>query len=301
MNYLLKNPIIILLILLVNNCGFAQSRLPNHPIQFQLQTNIAKSSEPDSDTLLINHRHLSFHPNTYKLNKKKALWFTLGNIALGTAGYFWSQEAWGTSSGKFHWKKDWTGDNLAQNDEVSHVVVPYNFARYFQPVYQWMGLSPSRSMTYATLHAALLASLIEYPVDAYNPLQGLGVSDLIANYVGCGLALGQYHLPQLRNFGLKLSFKQAPWVANTHGVAGTAEEFDNEIFWLTFRPVYKKVDFLHLGLGYSTNHFNIIVEREYYLGLGTTIPDLFKIVSPKVSGWLLPLDMFYLEFHHRLE
>jgi hypothetical protein len=278
--------------------SFAQDNIQPVSIEFQMQADLAKSYEPD--TALLNHRAVPV-TGSYKLNQKKALWFGLGNVAFGIAGYFWSQEAWGSSSGKFHWKNDWTGDNLAQNDEMSHTVTSYNFSRYFQPVYQWLGLSPNRSMTFGTLHSALLGTFIEYPIDAYNPLQGLGVSDLMANYVGCGLALGQYHLPALKNFGLKLSFKQAPWIATSHGVAGTVEEFDNDIYWLTFRPAYKKIDFVHFGLGYSTNHFKIKVEREYYVGVGTTLPDVVKIISPKAAKWLLPLDMFFLEVHRRLD
>lgn len=296
----MRNPILVLLVLSISQGCLAQNEAPTHYIRFHLQTSIARTTDPDQDTLLLNHRIQTVSHPMYKLNKKKALWFALGNVALGTAGYFWSQEAWGSSSGEFHLKKDWTGDNLAQNDEISHTVASYNFSRYFQPVYQWLGLSPDRSMTFGTLHSALLGTLIEYPIDAYNPLQGLGISDLWANYVGCALALGQYHLPALRNFNLKLSFKQAPWAANSHGVAGTAEEFDNEIFWLTYRPVYKEINFLQVGLGYSTNHYRFAVEREYYIGLGTTLPDLVGIISPKVSGWLLPLDMFYLSVHYRL-
>jgi len=298
MKVLISATIVFLLVWSNSQLSFAQDHIQPLSIEFQMQADLAKSYEPD--TALLNHRSVPV-TSTYKLNKKKALWFAMGNVALGTAGYFWSQQAWGSSSGKFHWKNDWTGDNLAQNDEMSHTVTSYNFSRYFQPVYQWLGLSPSRSMTFGTLHSALLGSFIEYPIDAYNPLQGLGVSDLIANYIGCGLALGQYHLPALKNFGLKLSFKQAPWIATTHGVAGTAEEFDNDIYWLTFRPAYKKIDFVQLGLGYSTNHFKVKVEREYYVGVGTTLPDVVKIFSPKAARWLLPLDMFFLEVHHRLD
>jgi len=298
MKSLITATLVFLLVWSIRQLSFAQDNSQSASIEFQMQADLAKSSEPD--TALLNHRVVPV-PSTYKLNQKRALWFGLGNVAFGVAGYFWSQQAWGSSSGKFHWKNDWTGDILAQNDEMSHTVTSYNFSRYFQTAYQWLGLSPNRSMTFGTLHSALLASFIEYPIDAYNPLQGLGVSDLMANYIGCGLALGHYHLPALRNFALKLSFKQAPWIATSYGVAGTAGEFDNDIYWLTFRPVYKKIDFVQLGLGYSTNHFKVKVEREYYIGIGTTLPDIVKIFSPKAAKWLLPLDMFYLEFHHRLE
>jgi len=291
---------IFLILYLSTTVVFAQIELSTVSVRYQLHPNSVEISEPQTETLLVNHRISSSVP-VYKLYKQRALWFALANVAFGTAGYFWSQEAWGTSSGKFHWKKDWAGDNMAQNDEISHIVVAYNFSKIFQPVYQWLGLAPSRSMTYATLHSALLSTLIEYPIDAYNPLQGFGTSDLVANYLGCGLALGQYHLPVLKNFKLKLSFKQAPWISNTHVVAGTAEEFDNEIYWLTFRPVYKRVDFLHLGLGYSTNHYKYIVEREYYLGIGSTIPEVVSILSPKIARWISPLNMFYLELHKRLD
>ena len=257
-------------------------------------------SNPAAETLFASRQPHTLTTPAYRVHKNRLLWFALGNVAFGAAGYFWSQEAWGSSSGKFHWKKDWTGDNLAQNDEISHTVAAYNVSQALQPVFGWMGFSPSRSMTFATLHTALLTTLIEYPIDAYNPLQGFGTSDLVANLLGCGLALGHYHVGALRNFDFKVSFKQAPWIANSHGVAGTAEEFDNEIYWLTFRPIYKRADFLHLGLGYGTNHYKGPVEREYYIGVGTTIPDAVGVISPKIAKWLNPLEMFYIEFHHRL-
>lgn len=282
------------------NVSSSGGEVVNYSVKYQFPAGTSGLSDPSPDTSLLNRKKSSTVPAN-KLHKKKALWFAVGNVVFGTAGYFWSQKAWGTSSGKFHWKHDWTGDNMAQNDEVSHLVVSYKVSQSLKPVYQWLGFSPARSMTFGSLHSALLGTLIEYPIDAYNPLQGLGTSDLVANYIGCGLALGHYHVPALRNFDLKLSFKQAPWIANPHGVAGTPEEFDNEIFWLVFRPVYKKINFLHLGVGYSTNHYNYVVEREYYLGVGTTIPDVVSLVSRKIAGWLSPLNMFYIELHKRLD
>lgn len=262
------------------------------------EMNQAGVVDSTGQVLGINSRRRSSQYGT--VNKTKLLWFGAANVALATGAYFWSQEAWGASSGRFHWKHDWWDDNLAQNDEVSHTVISYNGCHALQPVYRWMGFSPDRSMTYATIHSALWATLVEYPLDAYNSLQGFGVSDLAANYLGCGLALGQYHVSPLRNFGLKLSFKRAPWSANPHGLAGTAPEFDNEIYWLLFQPRNGLIDFLQYGVGYSTNHDNIKVEREYYLGFGTTLPDFAGIFSPKLAEWTVPLKMFLLELHFRL-
>ncbi|MCI0531254.1 MAG: hypothetical protein L0Y74_04830 [candidate division Zixibacteria bacterium] len=288
---------VILILGLLIQPALAQTDLGN-PSSDPLPASALLTESPDS--LQLNPHSLSGLPTGNRNFKGRRWIFAAGNAAALGLGYIWSQNAWGSSAGKFHWKNDWTGDNLAQNDEISHLVICFNISRYLRPVYNWLGVSPERSALYSSLHTATIGTLVEYPIDAHNPLQGLGVSDLIADYAGSVLALGQYHFPALDDFYLKSSFKQAPWNSNENILAGKLEEFDNEIFWLTYKLKFKRMDFLHAGFGYSTNHHTVKVQREYYIGLGTTIPEMINILSPKLARILLPLDLFYLELHQRL-
>jgi hypothetical protein len=130
---------------------------------------------------------------------------------------------------------------------------------------------------------------VEYPVDAYNPVQGLGYSDLIADYLGIGLAFARdkWH-DELKFFDLRISIKNPGDVPN-QVIAQTFAGNDAYIYWLAIMPV---ADFpAHASLGISANHDSPdrIVEREIYLGFGTSGAELAGIFSKK---WKRKLDFW---------
>ncbi len=99
-----------------------------------------------------------------------------------------TQRTWGQSRGRFHVKDDWTGDSLSQNDEASHLFFGYTLTRTFSGQWRWGGMPPRRSRTVGAAESAVALTLVEV-LDAFNPAQGLGISDLLFDYTGVGAGL----------------------------------------------------------------------------------------------------------------
>jgi hypothetical protein len=81
----------------------------------------------------------------------------------------------------------------------------YKMSQLASTLYRWMGLNEKISQVLSIGEPALLLTLVEYPIDAYNPEQGLGVSDLIFDYLGVGSAWAKRHKGWLEDFDFEIS------------------------------------------------------------------------------------------------
>ena len=151
----------------------------------------------------------------------------------GVLVYREARAAWGGSNGRFHIKHDWTGDGLAQSDEISHLVAGYHLTKAFSRVWGWSGMRPRRARTLAAVEAATLLTLVEVPLDAFNPQQGLGVEDLAFDYLGVGMGLMSLSHPG--RWDVKFSAKENPFRTQTNLFSQTSRDADNYVFWATYR------------------------------------------------------------------
>jgi hypothetical protein len=227
-------------------------------------------------------------------------------MGAGSAAYIYfglkhAMDSWGKSDGKFHVKDDWTGDHLAQTDELSHFTWGYKMTQLCFWMYDWIGFSPKTSQLVSMIESALILTIVEFPVDAYNPRQGLGVSDLIFDYMGVGFAFAKKHQCSLQDFDVKVSWKRNLFLTNHPAFSQTFGEFDNFIFWLTYRPrlfVPRRV--LCIGLGYSVTHRGIEPQREFYCGVGLSLSDFFGLLGKRLKSYTQFLDLFYPNFKLKL-
>jgi hypothetical protein len=222
--------------------------------------------------------------------------FTYGGIATAhvggaIAGYRGLTSLWGKSDGKFHFK-DETADYLAFNDEVSHLFIGYKLTQGFSSVYRGLGFTEGKSRFLGVLETALIMTAIEFPIDAYNPTQGFGITDIVADYAGIGLAWWKSVNPDLTNFDLKVSIKSLSGQRRAM-LAYDTSDYDNFIYWLTYR-----YEFAVFGAGYSTDRKTPKeAEPQLLLGIGTTIPDLIRPVSSKLAERLKPLELYFFNFN----
>lgn len=211
-----------------------------------------------------------------------------GNLAVMPMAYNHMVKAWGVPDGKFHFKHDWAGDNMALNDEVSHLLISYKLVQALHSGYSMIGYSNKTARIMGMIQAAIIVTAVEYPIDAYNPTQGFGVTDIVADYAGIGLAYLKITDKRFHNWDLKTSVKSFSHTKR-QVIGDNAEDYDNYIYWLT----YKKSPAV-FGFGYSTSHpLSGGVNKEFYLGIGTTLPDLLEPISGKLAKLFRWSEVYY--------
>lgn len=257
------------------------------------------SAPPDT---LANGPTPMTHYSLYKPKTPRLLILGGGHVVGLAVAYDQTQKSWGGSTGKFHFKSDWSGDYLAQNDEVSHLTVAYTLTKGAYRAFRWAGFSPKKARLYGALESAILMTFVEVPMDAFNTTQGFGVEDLLANYAGIGLGLLKLRRPA--NWDLKTSAKSNPFDSQNHLFSQTARQFDNFIFWGTYRPDFKwgERQPISFGLGYTTRRDadGISPLRELRFGAGTTIPDLVRSFAPNAARYFEVLDFYYFNLNWRV-
>jgi len=239
-----------------------------------------KGTEPQSDTL-----RAQLQPHLYRN-------LAIRNFVFGTGAYLYFSETWGAPNGKFH-IKDELHDNVGFTDEISHFYAGYKMTDGFAWLFRTLKVRPEKVNRLGAIQTVLILTLIEFPMDAYNPDQGMGLTDLAADYAGVGWGLLKKKYPN--NFDMKFCVKRPPWDFKHKLLASDNSEFDNFIWWGVWKPKY-----VWTGIGYSTNHDRADVEPEVYLGVGTTLYDLLHLVSPKFANEVRSLDTYFISLRFRL-
>ncbi len=216
----------------------------------------------------------------------------IANVVCGAGAYVYFADTWGAPNGKFH-IKDEIHDNMAFNDEVSHFYFGYKLTDGFDWLFRTLKVPPGKSLRLAALQSAAVLTLVEYPMDSYNPSQGMGLTDLAADYLGVGFSLLKRKYPD--NFDMKFCVKQPPWKFAHKFLASQNQEFDNWIWWAVWKPKY-----VWGGVGYSTNHDKSDVQPEVYVGAGTTLYDLLHFVKPRLADEFKALDTYFISLRFRL-
>jgi len=235
-----------------------------------------------------------FHPQQKRINYRRASIIGLVNAGATFFGFKQAIACWGKSNSGFHFKDDWKGDNLTQTDELSHFMWGYKMTQFFLRAYDWVGLSSKTSQALSISQSALLLTLVEYPIDAYNPKQGFGVSDLIFDYMGIGLACVKENKSWLEDFDVKISWKRNIFLANQPMFAQTYEEFGNFVYWLTYRTkLFLPQKIFCFGVGYSVTHDGQEPKRQFFGGIGLSLPDFASLFGRKFEERVKFLGIFY--------
>ncbi len=228
------------------------------------------------------------------------LW-VVGGVQVAGAAFVYdeAQRTWGYSRGRFHVKNDWTGDTLSQADEMSHLFFGYTLTRVYAGMWRWGGLEAKSARSVGAVESALTMTLVEV-MDAFNPVQGLGVSDLVFDYAGVGAGLLSLSHPG--DWGIRASTKGGGLAPP---FSQTKRQYDDWIFWATYRPPLQwgggggVKQPLSLGLGHSTRRApdGLSAVREIHFGIGTTLPDVVRMFSPTLAERVRILDFYYLNLN----
>ena len=240
-------------------------------------------------------KRFSSHPIAQrKIDYRKASIIGGVNLVAIAVGFPQAIKTWGKSKGKFHLKDDWKGDGLVQTDEICHFLWGYKMTQLLYWAYDWVGFSSKTSRIISSSEASLILTLVEYPIDAYNPTQGLGISDLIFDYLGVGMALAKKRHSWLNDFDFKFSWKKDILSKNKTPFLQTYEEYENLIYWFTYRTKFffpKKL--ICVGVGYSITRFTCEPKREFYGGIGLSIPDFASLFGKRARDFSNFLEILY--------
>ncbi len=254
------------------------------------KVHLSKSSRPivgELNSVASKCRHKG-------INYKRTLLLVTANAGATFFGFKHAIDSWGKTKGKFHFKDDWSGDNLAQIDELSHFVWGYKMTQFLFGAYRWAGFSGKQSRIISISQTALILTLVEYPIDAYNPQQGLGVSDLVFDYMGIGMAWVKERSSWLGDFDIKISSKRNILLGNQPLFAQTYEEFDNFVYWLTYRTkLFLPKKILCFGVGYGVTHEGGTARRGLFGGIGLSLPDLVSLFGERLRPPSKFLGIFY--------
>jgi hypothetical protein len=233
-------------------------------------------------------------PGRQGINYKRAAPLVAANGCAIFYGVKKAISAWGESQGSFHFKNDWEGDHLAQTDELSHFMWGYKMTQFLIWSYGWAGFSPKASRLISISQTAFVLTMVEYPIDAYNPKQGLGVSDLAFDYAGIGLAYLKQRCRRLDNFDVKISWRRDIIFDNQPVFAQTYDQFDNFVYWLTYKTrLFLPQKALCFGLGYGVTHRQDRPTRHLLLGMGLSLSDFVSLFARDLGAHLKFLDLFY--------
>jgi hypothetical protein len=231
------------------------------------------------------------------VSSRLALWGGL-SLAQGLLAYQKTIEIWGKPTGEFHIKNDLAGDYLALSDEISHLLISYKLAQLTRQGFRWSGLSPAAAARAGALQAAVYMVFVEFPMDAYNPDQGFGLSDILADFAGVGLAWYRAGVKNPR-WDLKVSVKSQFFAGNSRLLAHNSKQYDDFIYWLTYRISDNRYNPLVVGLGYSTHHppgtppESIPVDKQIYFRLGTSLSEIGRMFGRTAERLLSPAELYF--------
>jgi hypothetical protein len=233
-----------------------------------------------------------------------ALWGGL-SLAQGLVACNKTFALWGKPDGRFHFKDELRGDHLALSDEASHLLIAYKLAQLTRQGYRWCGLPATAAMRAGAIQAAIYMTFVEFPLDAYNPAQGLGLTDLLADFAGIGLAWYRAGRENPR-WDLKVSVKSDFFAGNSRLLAHTNKQYDDFIYWLTYRLSENRYNPLVVGLGYSTHHppgnppDHIPVQKELYFRIGTSLSEIGRIFGRRTERLLAPGEVYFFNIGPRV-
>ena len=233
-------------------------------------------------------------PQRGRINSRRAWLLGSANAGAIFFGFRQAIASWGKTKGGFHFKEDWAGDRLAQIDELSHLMWGYKMTQFLYCAYRWAGFSSKASHLISVSQTALVLTMVEYPIDAYNPKQGLGVSDLVFDYAGIGFAYAKERYAWLGDFDLKISSRRNILLGNQPLFAQTYEQFDNFVYWLTYRTrLFLPQKVFCFGLGYGVTHHGDEPNRHIFGGIGLSLPDFLSLFGEELGRRVGFLETFY--------
>lgn len=221
----------------------------------------------------------SFASDSLNTFKKRKIILGATCLSISSASLIYLNQAWYSQyqSDKFHVFDDY--DEWMQMDKFGHTLTNYQTGRLMMHYMDWAGYSKKTQMLVGGLSGFAYMSAIEV-MDGYSSGWGFSWSDMIANGLGCGLAIGQKALWNNQRIQLKFSFYHSQYAKYRPDLLGETpytqilKDYNGQTYWLSINPssfIKKENKFpkwLNFAFGYGANgmlgakYNNVAIEDE---------------------------------------
>ncbi|MEL6670551.1 MAG: DUF2279 domain-containing protein [Bacteroidota bacterium] len=249
-----------------------------------------------------------FFANDTTLNPKKKRWVNY----LAGGGYALSM---GYMGGIWYAQEDLSGFHFfddvhewKQMDKVGHVLGGYQFGRLMIDLYKWSGMSKKKAILTGGLFGFGAMTSIEI-LDGFGETWGFSWSDVGANALGMGLAMGNQALWNENRIQVKWSYKKSIYadrpdlerLFGTSYLENLLKDYNGQVYWLSVRvhsflpesalkDIYPR--WLNLAVGYGAEGMEGGYDdpneawrgreyRQYYLSLDIDLSNIETRI-----GWL---------------
>ena len=189
---------------------------------------------------------LSFWESAPEPNRQRIKLLGYGEGMALTATYAGLNELWYSQETQrdFHFFND--NSRWLQMDKVGHAMTGYYVGYLNAKLFEWAGLSQRKATWIGAGSSFLFLAGIEI-MDGFSDTYGFSYGDVVANFAGSALLIGQEYLWQEQHIVMKFSFSRSPytntseadgWPLRTNLLGdGFAEElfkdYNGQTYWLS--------------------------------------------------------------------
>jgi hypothetical protein len=223
--------------------------------------------------------------DTIPVNKKRLRVLVIGSsIAYGTTlialNELWYKDASRQSFQFFNDNAEWK-----QVDKIGHLYSSFYFSYGFSRAFRWCHIKPRKADLISSLTGFLIMVPIEI-MDGYSDAYGASAGDLVANFAGSALFLGQSLAWNEIRLYPKFSFhttsyaSQHPELLGDGTLSETFKDYNGQTYWLSvdMDKFLKFPKWLNIAVGYGAEKMiyardaqnmehGLDTYRQYYLSI----------------------------------
>ena len=200
-------------------------------------------------------------------------------VSLTSGSLIYLNQAWYQEYNTSHFHTFDDSQEWMQMDKVGHTLSNFQIGRLMMDAMDWAGYSKKKQILIGGLSGFAYMSAIEV-MDGYSDGWGFSWSDMGANALGTGIAVGQKALWNEQRIQLKISYYPSPYAKYRPDLLGNSfatemlKDYNGQTYWLSINPssfMKKETKFpkwLNVAFGYGANgmlganYNNVVIEDE---------------------------------------
>jgi hypothetical protein len=243
---------------------------------------VVKTNLLSQDTTALLH----FEKQSNDKNNLSSRKWVLGSVQTGlwTAALISLDKAWYSDYEKssFQLFNDW--NEWQHMDKLGHIYSAYHINEQTSRIWEWAGTERKKSILIGGISSFIFLSSIEI-LDAYSAKWGFSTSDVLSNFIGSGLYIGQALGWKEQRIRLKFSYQPKDYATlndRANQLFGKSEierilkDYNGQIYWASinvksFLPKSNFPDWLCISIGYGADNMLGGFKNEWTTSVGEVI------------------------------